>query len=174
MTWFWGNDSEPVIAVLDEEGEQLFETVSLMAVQVNPSKTFSNHTLENGQVVADNVIDNQDRINLQLILDPGDYVDVFAEIQTLYDAVTPISVQTRVETYTSLYMEAMPHDETPSIANTIAININLVEQQIVSSTSQTLTESDVSNSADASTVKSGQKTSTESTTVLQDLFGGFL
>ena len=174
MTWFWGNESERATAIFDENKEHILETVRFMSVQVGQSKSFSNQTLESGLVVADNVIDNQDQINLQLILDPDNYVDVFAEIQSLYDSVTAISVQTRVETYNNLYIESMPHDEGSSIANTVAINISLVEQQIVSSTTQVLSEPDVSNSADASTVKSGQKSSTESTTVLQDLFGSFL
>lgn len=151
MTFFWGNESEPVTAILDENGEQLFETAKLLSVQVSESKQFSSHTLENGKVVSDNVIENQDRINLQIVLDPDDYTNVFTEIQTLFDSVTSLSIQTRVDTYESLYIEAMPHDEGPSIANTVAININLIEQQIVSSTTQVLTESDVENSSDSST-----------------------
>jgi hypothetical protein len=174
MTWLWDNNSTPVTAILDEDGEQLFETAKFLSVQVGESKTFSTHTLENGQVVADNAIDNQDRINLQLVLDPDDYIETYAEIQTLFDSYSPISIQTRVDTYENLYIEAMPHDEGPAMANTISININLVEQQIVSSTTQVLTISDVDSTADVSTVKSGQKSSTESETVLQSLFGGFL
>lgn len=171
MTWFWANESEPVIAILDEDGEQLFETVSILDVSVGESKTYSNHTLENGEVATDNAITNQNRINLQLVLDPDDYIEVFSEIKTLFNDNAVFSIQTRVDTYENMYIEAMPHEEGPSMANTVAINLSLVEQQISSTTSQELSASDVSSTADQSTVKSGQKTSTESTTVLDSLFG---
>jgi hypothetical protein len=160
MTWFWGNEDGEVTAILGSDGEQVFETARFLAVQVGESKTYSSHPLENGKVATDNEVENQDRINLQLILEPENYVEVFQEIKTLYEAGEAFFIQTRVDTYSNMYIESMPHDEGPAIANTIGLSLSLVEQEIAGSNTQILSSSDVSSSADESTIKSGQKTST--------------
>jgi len=163
MTWFFGNESEPVTAFLDSDGNQILETVGIISAQVNPTKTFSNHKLENGQVVSDNVINNQKIINIGLILNPDDYLDVYKEIVALYEANTSFTIQTRVDTYDNMYIDGMPHDEDSTIANTIAINLNFIEQQISASTTGTLSVSDVAAPSDSSTSQAGQKSAATST-----------
>ena len=162
MAWFSDNASKPVTAFLDSNGDQLLDTVGIISAQINPTKSFSSHKLENGQVVTDNVIDNQAIINVGLILNTEDYQTVYSEIKALFDDGEAFTIQTRVDTYSNMYLDGMPHEEDASVANTIGINLNFIEQQIVTSSTSVLTISDVSNSADTSTVKAGQKTPVES------------
>ena len=83
MAFFTGqNQAEPVTALFDSNGDQLFPTVGLLSVAVSPSNTFSQHTLENGAVTSDNKIKNQDRITIQADLDPDDYIEVYASFNT--------------------------------------------------------------------------------------------
>lgn len=175
MSWLFQNESEPVVAIIDENENQLFTTVGLMSLQINPSKSFSEHTLENGQVVTDNVINNRTMISVQLILDPSDYTDVYNDIRSVYESSTPISIISRVDIYTSMYIQSMPHEETPDKSNTVTIILDLIEQQIVETTTETLSASDVASPSDTSTAQSGQKATTESkTTLLDSIFGKFL
>lgn len=173
MSWFFQNESEPVVAIIDKNENQLFTTVGLMSIQVNPSTKFSEHTLENGRVVTDNAIKNQTLISLTLTLDPNDYTDVYKDIMAIYEARETITIVSRVDIYPSMYIESPPHEESPSKSNTIDIILNLREQQIVETNTETLSTKDVASPSDASTVQSGQKITTQKNiSTLKSLFGG--
>lgn len=159
-----------VIAIIDEDGNQLFTTAVNIGASVTPSKTFARHTLENKQVVIDDQFDNPTSLSLRFILDPNDYVNVYKEIKAAYSAVTNFTIQTKVDVYQNMYIESLPHEEDPSMFNTIAMTIELTEQLIIAPEVSILTTNDVSNPGDSDTVDSGQKSNTEDDgTVLQRL-----
>lgn len=161
-----------VIAILDANGNQLFTSAVNIGVSVVESKTFASHTLENKQVVVDDEFDNPASLTMQMILDPSNYIDVYKEIKAAYKAITNFTIQTRVDSYTNMYIETLPHEETPELFNTIAINLEFTEQLIVATDSEMLTTNNVSSASDSSTVDTGQKSNTDNDgTVLQRLVG---
>lgn len=174
MSWFFNNETERKAAIYDNKGNQLFETVGLISIQINPTKSYSEQKLENGKVVTENVINNRTIININIILDANDYLDVYKEIKAAYDADTEFSIQTRVDTYDSFYIDSMPHEESGDIANTIAINLSFIEQQIADTNTEALSTSDVAEPSDASTTESGQKSTTEPTPTVLDSVVNFI
>lgn len=174
MGWFFNNATTPVSALLDSAGNQILETSGIMTIQVNLSKSYSEHTLENRQVVTDNVTDNQNLINITIILDGSNYRSEYEKIKTLFDEETNFTVQTKLDTYDNMYIRAMPRDEGPNMMGTVALSFDMVEQQIVGSSTSTLSDEEVAAVADQATVDAGQKTTSETTTVLDDLFSGLL
>ena len=173
MAFFTGqNQAEPVTALFDSNGDQLFPTVGLLSVAVSPSNTFSQHTLENGTVTSDNKIKNQDRITIQAVLDPDDYVEVYQKIKAADNNDTLFTIQTRVDTYDNMYIESRPYEESGKMANTIAMSINFIEQQFTGVKTGKLPESKVKNVADQDVENSGTKLpGDDSSTLYNWIFG---
>jgi sulfur carrier protein ThiS len=176
MAFFFDNATEPVTALFDEEGTQLFETVVILEMSAAPSNTFAEHTLEDGTVVSDNKIKNQTRIGVTAIFNPDDFKEAYAKLKEADNNNVKFTVQNRVDTYTSMYIESYPYSESAKIANTIAVNINFVEQKFTGVKVDTLPESKVNNEADADTADTGTKLPQASSTTLLDLLksGGIL
>lgn len=176
MAVVFDNAVEPVTALFDEQGNQLFESVAILEMSTAPSNTFAEHTLEDGTVVTDNKIENQTRINVTAIFNPEDYKDAYARLKEASKNSVKFTIQNRVDSFDSMYIESYPYSESSKIANTIAININFVEQKFVGVKVTNLPPSKVNNQADADTVDSGTKLPQSSSTTLLDILtsGGVL
>jgi len=148
---------ELVTAIFDSEGNQLFETMGILSVSPSPSNTYAQHTLEDGTVVGDNKIVNQNRLALKAILSPDDYVEVYQAIKAADLASTNFTIQTRVDTYSNMYIESRPHEESSRISNTVAMVINFKEQIFTGVTTSALPASKVKNPSNADTTNSGTK-----------------
>ena len=134
-----------------------------------PSNTFAEHTLEDGKVVIDNKIVNRVLISVTAILSPDDFKQVYANIKEADQNSTKFTIQNRVDTYRNMYIESYPYSESSAIANTIAVNINFIEQQFVKAKVENLPPSKVKNPPDADSVDTGQKLPKEESTSLLDL-----
>lgn len=176
LSFFSDNSSEPVTALFDEEGNQLFETVVILDMSTSPSNTFAEHTLEDGTVVSDNKIKNQTRVSVTAILNPDDFKDAYAKLKEADKNSVKFTIQNRVDSFDSMYIESYPYSESSKMANTIAININFIEQKFVGVKVDNLPPEKVSNQADADTVDSGTKLPQEGSTTLLDILksGGLL
>lgn len=176
MALFFENEDEPVTALFDEDGNQLFETVVILEMSTAPSNTFAEHTLEDGTVVSDNKIKNQTRIGVTAIFDPEDFKEAYARLKEADNNDVKFTIQNRVDTFDAMYIESYPYSESSRIANTIAVNINFVEQKFVGVKVGDLPASKVNNPADADPVDSGSKLPQEESTTLLDLLtsGGIL
>ena len=168
MPIFFENEKEPVTALFDEDGNQLLETVGILEMSTSPSNTYAEHTLEDGKVIIDNKIINRVQISVTAILSPDDFKQAYAKIKEADKSNTKFTIQNRVDTFTSMYIDSYPYNENASIANTIAITINFTEKQIVPVKVETLPPAKVKSQTDADTVDSGQKLPKEqpSTTLL--------
>lgn len=167
--------SDLVSAIFDSDGNTLFETAKLISISVAPSNTYAQHVLEDGSIMADHKYRNQTRVSMSIMLDPDDYKSVYQDIVNASNNNTKITVQTRVSTYSSMYIEAYPHEESARIYGTVAINISLVEQIFNVSDDSSLTSDDVSSEYDADTTDRGSILASDvSTTVaLSDLVGTY-
>jgi hypothetical protein len=168
MAFFFENEKQPVTALFDDEGNQLFETVGILEMTTSPSNTFAEHTLEDGRVVIDNKIINRVPITVTSILSPDDFKQVYAKIKEADKNNTKFTIQNRVDTFSNMFIESYPYSESSAIANTIAININFIEQQFVAAKVENLPPRKVKNQADADTVDSGQKLPKNDSTTLLD------
>lgn len=168
------NSDVPVSAILDADGNQLFTTLGIMSLSCSSSKSYAQHELENGENMTDHAIDLQDRVNVTVILSPDDYIAVYREIKNLFNERTNFTIQSRVEIYTNMFLETMPHDESAAMVNTVALQLPFVKQKIGKTEFKTLPPQQVANQSDADTVDSGNKQPQEARTVLTKLFGGFL
>lgn len=177
LSYFVGGSNEPVTALFDKDGNQLFETVGILEMSTAPSNTFSEHTLEDGTVVSDNKIKNQTRITVSAIFNSEDYQEVYAKLKEADEKNVAFTIQNRVDTFTSMYIESYPYSESSRIANTIAININFVEQRFGKIKTEALPESKVAKPADADKVDTGPKLpKAVKTTTLQNILkaGGLI
>lgn len=172
MAFFLSNEFEPVTALFDEEGNQIFETVGILGLSAAPSNKFAEHTLEDGTVVSDNKIRLQTRVAVQAILNPEDFEAVYKKLKEADRNDVKFTVQTRVDSYDNMYIESYPYDENSKIVGTIALIINFVEQQFVGVKVDTLPASKVKKASDADTVDSGTKLPREDKrTTLQQVVG---
>lgn len=163
-----------ITAILDDSGNQLFETAVVLKASTSPSNTYAQHPIEDGTVVADNKIRNQVRISMTLILDGSDYQEVYKAIQSASDDNTKLSIQTRTATYSNMYIEAYPSEESASIFDTVSVSIDFVEQFIGKVVTEKLSAADVSNPADTDTVNRGEQLPKEDKqTTLQKVAGFF-
>lgn len=174
MAFFEDNSFAPVTAILASDGSQIFETVGILGVSAASNKTYAQHTLENGVTITDHVIDQPDRVTLRCILHPDDYVEVYRRIKTAFNNNTSFIIQTKVETYSNLYIESLPHEE--DAKTTVALNLDFVQQRFQRARVDSLPVSEVANVADADTSSSGNKSAAETTeakktTVLNQLLG---
>lgn len=173
--FLFNNEKIPVTAILDQGGNQLFSTLGIMSVSAVSAKQYATHTLEDGSIEADHSYDLQDRLNLSVIFDRDDYIAAYKEMKSLFRASTKFTIQTRVETYSDMYIESIPHEETPGMADTISMNISFIEQMFTKVEITTLPESKVSNPANSDSQPRGDNTGeVQDGTLLQRVLGGFL
>lgn len=170
--FFGDNSAQPVTSILDSGGNQIFETVGLFGLSADSAIAYPQHTLENGVNISDHSIRLQDRVSVRCMLDPVDYVEVYRRIKKAFNENASFIVQTKVETYTNLYIENLPHEE--DAKNTVALTLDFLEQRFQSPTVGSLPPEEVSNPADSDTVSSGNKQPTQpSGTALQKIAGYF-
>lgn len=163
-----------VTAILDDSGNQLFATAKILNLTVSPTNTYAQHTIEDGTVVADNKIRNQIRMSATLILDGADYKETYKSIQNASDNNTRLSIQTRVDTFQDMYIEAYPSEENAAIFDTVAVSIDFVEQMVGFVELEKLSFSDVSNQANTDTTNRGEQLPKESSkTTAQKIAGYF-
>lgn len=165
--FFDQNESQPVTALFDEDGNQVFETAGILTLALSQSSKFAEHTLEDGTVVSDNKIKLQKRVSVSVVLDSEDYVEVYQKLKEADDNSTRFTIQTRVDSYDNMYIESLPYDESSKMAGTIAINIGFVEQQFVGVKVTTLPAQKVKAPQNADTVDSGTKLPQTNETTLQ-------
>jgi hypothetical protein len=171
------NSFAPVTAVLDSGGNQIFETVGILQVSASSNTAYPQHTLENGVTISDHSIRLQDQVALRCILDPDDYVEVYRRIKRAFRQNAAFIIQTKVETYTNMYMQSLPHEE--GAKNTVSLIMEFLEQRFQSPNVGTLPLSSVANPADSDSRNSGNKqaqsaTDQQSQTVLDSMLGGLL
>ncbi len=162
-----------VVRIMDSDGNSLFPTARIMRATVREESTFFEHPLEDGSKVADHKIDKPVEIQLAVIITDDSYGEAYSAMRDAKKNGTAFVVQTKTGSYSNQYIQSMPHEETPDAGDSIAIALTFREVQWFSAEVQTLPATEVAptgkgaNAAakqDASTVKQGQKKTTDATT----------
>lgn len=152
-------NAQDVIAVLRSDFLQVFESArAIKATIVRASKAME-HPLETGATITDHRIVLPTTVELSLILASGDYRAVYQQIADLFKRGELLTVQTRVESFNSMLIEKMPHDETPDMLDGVTLALSLKEAQFVQPQFSPLK---VRRARDSNTVQRGQQQPTES------------
>jgi len=151
--------AQDVVAVLSSSFRPLFTNARAVKATVLRGSKAMEHPLETGAVVTDHRIVLPVQIELSLLLTTQDYRAVYQEVRDLFERGELLTVQTRVDSFASMLIEKMPHDETPELLDGVALGLSLKEAQFVTPefSSTTNTTKTVKKPKDASTVKRGQQ-----------------
>lgn len=148
-----------MVAVLKSDFSQAFEKARAIKAAVGRGSKAMEHPLETGATVTDHRIILPTTIELALILSSEDYRAVYQQVVDLFKRGELLTVQTRVESFPSMLIEKMPHDETADIFDGVALALSLKEAQFVQPQFSTLK---VRRPKDSNTVARGQQQPTES------------
>lgn len=165
-----------VVGVFDSSLNQLFADARPIKAMIKPLSKFMDHPGESGITITDHRIFQPIEIELSLILKASTFRDTYQQIKAAYVGLTPLSVQTKADTYANMYVTDMPHDEDPEIFDTISVALKLREVIFVVAQYQQLPATQVKKPANSSTVKTGQKNPQPATapqqSILHSLFFG--
>lgn len=150
--------AQDVIAVLNSDFEQVFEKARAVKATIMRASKAMEHPLETGATVTDHRIVLPVNIELSMLLTSEDYRAVYQQVRDLFVKGELLTVQTRVDSFPSMLIEKMPHDETPEMFDGVALALSLKEAQFVQPQFSTVKVEKPKNSA---TVKQGQKQPTE-------------
>lgn len=150
--------AQDVTAVLNADYVQVFEKARAVKATVMRGSKAMEHPLETGALVTDHRIILPTVVELSMILASEDYPAVYRQICDLFLAGELLVVQTRVDSFPSMLIEKIPHDETPEMLDGVAVAVTLKEALFVSPKFSTVKVEKPKNSA---TVKQGQKQPTE-------------
>lgn len=151
--------AQDVVAVLNANFEQVFEKARALKATVMRASKAMEHPLETGATITDHRIVLPVSVELAMILSSEDYRAVYQQVRDLFIKGELLTVQTRVDSFPSMLIEKMPHDETPEMFDGVALALSLKEAQFVQPQFSTIKVEKPKNSA---TVKQGQKQPTES------------
>lgn len=154
--------TQDLVAILDSESfEPLFTAAQPMRVSVRDTKRATKFEVEDGTTRSDHVVQEQIEISIDLILDEEEARDAYQQIKQAKNDNRLVIVQTKVDSYESMLITEIPHDETPELGGSIAMPMRLVEWRTVTPQYGALPPSKVKNKKQASTSKGGQKQTTE-------------
>lgn len=159
MSDFAATGAQDVVAVLNSDLEQVFAEARAIKATVMRASRAMEHPLETGATVTDHRIILPVTVELSMLLASDDYRTVYQQVRDLFTRGDLLTVQTRVDSFPSMLIEKMPHDETPEMIDGVALALTLKEAQFVQPQFATIKVAQPKNS---STVKRGQQQPTES------------
>lgn len=162
--------AQDVVAVFNSDLVQVFTEARAIKANVDRASKAMEHPLETGATITDHRIILPVSIDLSLLLVSADYQAVYQQVRDLFKAGTLLTVQTRADSFPSMLIEKMPHDESPDMYDGIALALTLKQAQFVQPQFSTYK---VAQPKDSNTVPRGQQEGAESTRRSSILSGVF-
>ena len=150
-------NAQDVTAVLNASFEQVFPKARAMKLTVSPASKAMEHPLETGAVITDHRILLPVMADLSLVLATEDYRAVYQQIRDLFRRGELLTVQTRVDSFASMLIEKMPHEESGDMVDGVMVALTLKEAKFVTPQFSTLPPKKVERKKDADTVQRGQQ-----------------
>lgn len=170
IDYFIPSSGPDVIAVYDQNFNQVFPKARIVKPVVKPSSKGMEHPIETGVIITDHVIINPIELELPVIVKAPDLQDTYKTIFNYYTNSTLLNVHTKASTYSNMYILEMPHEEDPDLFDAVAVVLKFKQALIVTSeSSQNIQPKNPKNSG---TVKRGTVQPVAppaGTTALQDL-----
>ena len=152
--------TQDVTAVLDSAFNQVFEKARIVKATIFRGSKTMEHPLETGATVTDHRIVLPISVELSMVLASADFKDVYQQVRDLFAKGELLTVQTRVDSFPSMLIEKMPHDESPDLLDGVALALSLKEAIFVQPQLSAIKVAKKS-AKHSSTVKQGQKQPTE-------------
>ncbi len=172
---FIQNDTADLVAILDINGAQVFETASPLKATIKPEIKYMTHPVEDGGNITDHRIILPNVVAITLVLEAGNYRDTYQQIKQSAVESTPFIVQTKSDTFNNMRIAEYPSEEDPQYFDTVIVNLVFREIQFDSARIQLLPPESVADPSDASTVdrgeQQGQETENEQGSILFRTFG---
>ena len=150
-----------VVAILDAETfEVLFDGGHIMALDVLDEKKYTQFQVEDGSSRSDHSIKLPIAITLPFRIAENTRV-TFENLRQAYLNDRILIVQSRVASYESMVIEAMPHSETVDNLMGVTVDIRLVEWRTVTPVYGELPLGTTRNPAQSSTIPRGQQQTTD-------------
>lgn len=150
------NSSADVVAVFDQDFNQVFSDARSMKADVKEHSKLMEHPVETGITITDHRIIKPIDISLYVIIGGDGLRDIYSEIKGYFINATLLTVQTRTGNYQNMLIEEIPHEETADMFDSVALLVRLKEVQFVQAQFGTLPAKQVAHPANASTVNRGQ------------------
>lgn len=143
------------VFIMESDGiSQCFPYARPLNLKVNDQARMPQHTLEDGSTITDHLVIDPISIEIQMIF-IKDFRDTHAEMRAAYEEGRLLTIQTKTHTYPNMVITALPHEETTDYWDVIAVSLKLEEARFVSPEQRSLSQSDVGNTSDTSTIKRG-------------------
>lgn len=155
---FAGSAAVDVVGVYDANYQQIFRDARPVKCSIKESKNFFTHPIETGESITDHRIIQPVEIELAVIAQGDATKDAYSEIKQLYLSDSPVTIQTRVASYSNLYLADMPHEETPDLFDAIPIVLKFKEARFVDAQFSELPPEKVKDKKHSSTVDKGTQT----------------
>lgn len=150
----------------------LFEDAISMKASVTEDAKLMEHPLEDGATIADHRVFLPVEIELSMTL-PGDsYKNTYALIKQAFKSEDVFNIHTKTDVYSSMAISGMPHEEDPTITDTIPLILNFRQVTIIKTQYQALPPRKVSDAKDTSTVKRAEQTGGKQQTILGKIIFG--
>lgn len=160
--------SQDVVAVYDQNYNQLFSGARPLKARINPKAELMKHPIETGATIGDHRVFQPIEFEMNMIFEPDEYYVNYQSVKGAFESNSLLIVQTRVDTFSNIAISAMPHEESAEFADTITMILSLQQVTIVSAQGKTLSQDQVQNKTDAATVNKGSQQGTEATEAQQD------
>jgi hypothetical protein len=127
-----------------------------VALSVSETSKNMEHPLETGAVITDHRIVLPVAIDLSLIMNGAVYRNQYRELRQAFIAGELFTVSTKTGNYANMIITDIPHEETPDMADTIAVAVKMLEVKFVEAQFLPLPPAKVENKANSSTKDRGQ------------------
>lgn len=154
--------TQDVIAVLNSGFAQVFEKARAIKVNIGREAQAMKHPLETGAEVTDHRIIMPVTAELSMLLTSADYKAVYQQVSDLFKRGELLTVQTRVDSFPSMLITKMPHEETPEMLDGVALALTLEEAHFVQAQYSALPPKKVKKPKDSDTAKRGEQQPTPS------------
>lgn len=120
-----------VLAVLDKDLNQVFPGVRPIKAQIKEESKPMEHPVETGALVTDHRVILPTDMELSTYVVAEEYREVYRQVKDIYLRGDLLTVQTRVDSYPSMIIVSIPHEESGEIQDGITLILQLREVKFV-------------------------------------------
>ena len=149
------------VEILDNETLQPLWTGSdIMDVQVQETSAVTKYKVEDGTNRNDHIVHNPTEIMMRFTL-AGEVSQLFNAIKQTYTNRDLVTVQTRTDVYADMIVTEIPQEQSGAVMDAVTLDIRLSEWREVVPEYGELTQLNVANPDQSSTVKRGSQATSE-------------
>jgi len=130
MTTETATKAVDVVGVYDVDFNQVFPDARPLKASVSDEATFFKHPLESSATRTDHIIFQPIKITMSVLMSGDDYISVYQQIKQIYRSQTQLIVQTKTDTYEDIFIQSIPHEESPENYDSIIMNLILEETKL--------------------------------------------